>query len=130
MKVSSKSVISTRDLSVGDRVGYGCTDTVDRPSRSAVVPLGYYDGLPRSFTGAGSVVVDGRYCPVLGRVNMDSIVIDVTGTMADVGSTVLVFGSYDSYTRPIEEVAAQSGTIPYEILARIGPRVQRIFIEH
>lgn len=123
-------IIATRDLRPGDRVGYGCTFTVSEPRRSAVVPIGYYDGLPRAFGPTGSVMVDGVRCPVLGRVNMDSIVIDVTGTEADVGTTVLVFGTYDGWSRPIEEVAEAAGTIPYEILARIGPRVQRIFIEH
>lgn len=123
-------IVSTRELAVGDVVGYGCTLQVDRPTRAAIVPVGYYDGLPRSFGASGSLVVNGVACPVLGRINMDSTIVDVTGVDADVGSPALVFGRHDGHERPIEDVAEMAGTIPYEILAGIGPRVQRIFVEH
>lgn len=123
-------VVSTRELQPGDRVGYGGDFEATRPMKVAVVPLGYHDGITRAFAGNGEVVVDGVRCPVVGRVNMDSTVIDVSGTDAEAGATVVIFGSLDGSQNAIEAVAASMGTIAYEVLCRIGSRVQRVFVDH
>ena len=124
-------LIDRRVLAPGDRVGYGATFEADRPLVTGVVQLGYHDGIFRSFQHGGAVVVDGQRCPVVGRISMDSMVVDLTACPdVEVGTDVLVFGSQGDSTQAIEDVADAMGTIPYEVVARLGPRVQRVFVRH
>jgi alanine racemase/UDP-N-acetylmuramoyl-tripeptide--D-alanyl-D-alanine ligase len=114
----------------GDRIGYGGTYIVDRDDfRAAVVPMGYHDGAPRSISNVGYTLVNGRKAPIVGRISMDSMIVDVTSIPeASEGTEVLLHGNYNGYELRPEEVAASIDTIPYELLVRIGPRVQRVFI--
>jgi alanine racemase len=121
---------AVRSLSRGDRVGYGGTYTVaaDR-LRAGVLPIGYHDGLPWSLSNHGAVLVDGRPAPILGRISMDSTVIDLTAASAATpGTDALLFGLHHGHLLRPESVAAQAGTIAYELLARLGPRVQRVYV--
>jgi alanine racemase len=123
-------IAEVRTLSRGDRVGYGGSYTVAADSlRAGVLPLGYHDGIPWSLSNRGAVLVDGRPAPIIGRVSMDSLVVDLTAAPgAAAGSEALLFGvRHGAVLRP-EEVAAQAETIPYELLARLGPRVQRVYV--
>lgn len=123
-------IAEVRTLSRGDRVGYGGSYTVAADSlRAGVLPLGYHDGIPWSLSNRGAVLVDGRPAPIIGRVSMDSLVVDLTAAPgAAAGSEALLFGvRHGAVLRP-EDVAAQAGTIPYELLARLGPRVQRVYV--
>ncbi|MES2178783.1 MAG: alanine racemase [Gemmatimonadota bacterium] len=124
-------LIDRRVLRPGDRVGYGGTFQADRELTVGVVQLGYYDGVFRSFAAHGSVVINGRRCAVVGRISMDSMVIDLSECPeAEVGYDVLVFGARGRSSQSIEHVAEAMQTIPYEVISRLGPRVQRIFVRH
>jgi alanine racemase len=123
-------IAEVRTLARGDRVGYGGTHTVTAERlRAGVLPLGYHDGIPWSLSNRGAVLVDGRPAPILGRISMDSMVVDLSAAPdAAAGSEALLFGVHHGAVLRPEEVAAQAGTIPYELLARLGPRVQRVYV--
>ena len=123
-------IAEVRTLVRGDRVGYGGTHTVTAERlRAGVLPLGYHDGIPWSLSNRGAVLVDGRPAPILGRISMDSMVVDLSAAPdAVAGSEALLFGVHHGAVFRPEEVAAQAGTIPYELLARLGPRVQRVYV--
>ncbi|HEY6322031.1 MAG TPA: alanine racemase [Thermoanaerobaculia bacterium] len=123
-------IAEVRTLARGDRVGYGGTHTVTAERlRAGVLPLGYHDGIPWSLSNRGAVLVDGRPAPILGRISMDSLVVDLSAAPdAAAGSEALLFGVHHGAVLRPEEVAAQAGTIPYELLARLGPRIQRVYV--
>ncbi len=107
-------------------VGYGSSAHVHPAARIAVAAIGYADGLQRSLSNKGKARVHEVDCPIIGRVSMDLIMIDITGTPATtkVGDNALIFGADLS----IEEQADRAGTISYELLTSIGPRVSRRYI--
>lgn len=107
-------------------VSYGRTFVTRRDSLIAVLPIGYADGYPRALSNRGTVLVRGRRAPVAGRVCMDLTMIDVTEVpgVAD-GDEVVLIGSQHGASLPAEEVAEAAGTIAYELLCGIGPRVPR-----
>ena len=113
----------------GESVGYGGVATCDVARRIGVVLAGYADGIPRPLYQCGcrfEVVVGGYRVPLFGTVSMDMITIDLSNVpenAVEVGEWVEIFGP----NAPIERVAEQTGTIPYEVLTGIGPRVQRIY---
>jgi len=115
-----------------ERVGYGQTFSAGAGgARLAVVPAGYHDCVPRAFSNVGYVMVGAVRCPIAGIVSMDSMTIDVTHCPdAEVGSDVLIYGRQGERNVPLEEVSRAIGTIPYELLTRVAPRVQRIFTRH
>ena len=110
-------------IPAGEGSGYGFTDAVDQDRTLAVLSVGYADGYPRSLgNGRGRVLWRGQLLPTVGKVCMDMVTVDATGLDVHPGDRVTLWGD-----RPrIDEVAAQASTIPYELLTRIGPRVQRI----
>jgi Alr-MurF fusion protein len=120
-------VASIRSFPPGVRLGYNGTFTTTRPSRIAIVPFGYADGLPWSLSGRGWVLAEGNHAQIVGRVSMDQIQIDVTDIDIDVGAEVLLYGAHSGHVIRPEAVAQAAGTIPHELLARLGPRVERIF---
>jgi Alr-MurF fusion protein len=126
------SILEIVTVPGGERVGYGGTYTAPpEGGRIGVVPAGYHDCVPIGLSNVGRVIVAGVECPIVGRVSMDSMTIDVSSCpQAQVGSDVLVYGRYGSWLRSFEDVAESIGTIPWELMARIGPRVQRIFSSH
>ncbi|MEM9013796.1 MAG: alanine racemase [Pseudomonadota bacterium] len=116
-------IIQMRDLSAGERIGYGGAFAAEKDMRIATVSIGYADGVRRAVAGKGAVMANDERAPILGRISMDSIVIDVTGAAFDglvVGDEVELIGDIS-----VDEVAAWADTIPYEILTGIGPRVLR-----
>jgi alanine racemase len=125
------TVMQLRAIGAGDTVGYGATWQAARPSLVAVLGAGYKDGVPRALSsreqqGPAQVFIGGRRCPVIGRVSMDMMAIDVTG---------LPPGSVARGTRAeilgrniaIDEVASWAGTISYELLTRLGSRYARLY---
>ena len=109
-------------------VGYGATHHVNAPARVATVPVGYADGFLRSLGGKGWGFVADTYVPVVGRVSMDSITLDISGVAEDQareGSNVELIGQ----RRPLDIVAREAGTIGYEILTRISRRIRRVYID-
>jgi len=123
------TVAQVKHLAAGLTVGYNRKGRVDRPSVIATIRIGYADGYPRSLgNGVGRVSIDGILCPVIGNVCMDMTMIDVTDHPGNIqpGKEVVVFGP----ELPVATVAGWAGTIPYEILTGISPRVQRVYFEH
>lgn len=118
------TILQIRDIPAGDTVGYSRRTRLERDSRIAVIPIGYADGLDRHLSNrAGHVLVHGRRCPIVGNICMDACMIDVTGTEAREGDTVILFGD----ELPVSELSETLGTIPYEILTSVSPRVKRIY---
>lgn len=117
-------VLSLKEVPKGAAVSYGGEWIAPRPSRIAVLPIGYADGYLRSLSNRGQVSMEGRRYPVVGRVCMDLTMIDVTeAPSVKVGSKVLLWGS----GLPVEEVAQAAGTISYELLCSVSQRVPRIY---
>ncbi|HXY76070.1 MAG TPA: alanine racemase [Steroidobacteraceae bacterium] len=114
------SVIAVRRVPRGERVGYGGVWMAERDSIIAIVAAGYGDGLPRSFENGAPVLVGGVRAPLVGRVSMDMIAVDVTGrTDVRVGTEAVLWGA----GLPVEEMARHAGTIPYELLCSVSQRV-------
>lgn len=122
-------VVAVKELPAGHAVGYGRSFvTGDQPRRIALVALGYSDGYPWALSNRGWMSLRGERCPVVGRVSMDVTTIDVTSVTGPVepGEEVVVFGP-EPGEPSLLELANLAGTIPYELLTRISPRVRRIF---
>jgi len=114
-------LIAIRELKRGDTVGYGGLYTAERDTRIGVVACGYADGYPRHAPTGTPVMVEGRMTRTLGRVSMDMLCADLTGIPeARVGSRVVLWGE----GVPVERVAAAAGTIGYQLLCGLAPRVQ------
>lgn len=124
-------LVQVRDLPAGANVSYGRTCTTQRPTRMGVVPVGYGHGYSWLLSSRGHMLVGGRRVPILGRVTMDLTMVDVTDVPGvSVGDEVVLFGEQRGARLPIEEVAAGSETLPYEILCTIGKRVTRLYVRH
>lgn len=118
------TILQIQEVPAGDSVGYGRRTFVDRDSRVAVIPVGYADGFDRHLSNRlGSVIVNGVRCPILGNICMDACMIDVTDADAHEGDTVLVFGE----GREVSDLSEELGTIPYEVLTSVSPRVVRVY---
>ena len=119
-----------RALSAGERPSYGRIRALAQDTQVAVVPLGYADGLPRCLgQNGGEVIIRGRRCPIIGNVTMDQIIVDCGGIdEVVVGDEVVLLGRQGSEQITADEWAALAGTITYEILCAIGPRVPRVVI--
>ncbi|MDI7774640.1 alanine racemase [Asticcacaulis sp. EMRT-3] len=119
----SARILQVRALKKGETVGYGATFTEPHDMQLATLGIGYADGLLRSFAERGFVTVNGQRRRLTGRISMDVCSIDVTGLDVQAGEWVEILG--DSQT--VDEVAAASGTIAYEWLTRLGPRIPRTY---
>jgi alanine racemase len=117
----STQVIAVRDIDAGETVGYGDTWTARRPTTLAVIAAGYGDGYPRNVRSGTPVLINGKPFPLAGRVSMDMITVDVTdGPRPTVGDEVELWGK----ALPVEQVAENAGTIPYELLCGVSQRVR------
>ncbi len=113
-----------KKIPAGEPVGYGCADVSDSERTIAILPAGYADGLNRKMGNRnGSLFINGSRVPLIGNICMDMCTADITGLKAEEGDEAEIFGTGIS----IEEVASVCGTIPYEILTSIPPRVKRVF---
>ncbi len=121
-------VISVREISRGDSVGYGRTFQATRPTTVAAVPVGYGDGLLRSLSNKGFVLIGGTRCPIIGNVSMDLTTIDVSAlAKVAVGDEVVLLGGQGEEWVDAAEVATAAGTIPYEVLTNVSRRVPRVY---
>jgi alanine racemase len=121
-------ILQLRDIGEPQTVGYGATYLAAPPARLAVVRIGYADGYPRSLGNVGTVALHGRRVPVVGRVSMDLICVDVSGLSRDqarIGDPVELIGP----TVGVDEVAAAAGTIRPAILTGLGSRPARLYVE-
>ena len=113
-----------KDIPAGDTVGYNCRWRASRPSRIAILTIGYADGLHRGLGyGRGHVNVGGKPCPIVGSVCMDMCFVDVTDVPCREGDRVVFFGDGDLLQRN----AQAADTIPYELLTAVSPRVKRVY---
>ena len=122
-------LVQVRSLPAGTPVSYGRTFVTRRPTRLGVVPVGYGHGLSWLMSNRGQMLVAGRRVPIVGRVTMDLTMIDLTDVYAEVGDEVVLFGDQGDAALPIDEVAAWSETLPYEVMCTIGKRVTRIYVQ-
>ena len=119
------SITQIKKIPVTDTVGYNRHGILTRDSEIAIIPIGYADGLDRKLgNGNGHVVIHDQKVPFMGDICMDLSMVDVTGLNAKEGDEVIIFGKQN----PIEILAQQVGTIPYEILTSVSSRVKRIYI--
>jgi alanine racemase len=125
MSVTSR-VVSLKELHEGEGVGYGSRFRASTPRTIAVVPAGYADGVDPRLGGCGQVLVRGHRVPIVGAVSMDMITVDVTDTSdVQIGDEVVLLGEQGSEHIDARGLAAAIGTIPWEVLCRLGPRVDR-----
>ena len=124
---TGKLDVHVKGMRPGEGTGYGLNTVVDRPSTIAVVPAGYADGLDRRLAGRSSMLVRGRRVPIVGSVCMDMTTIDVTGMDVSTGDEVVIVGEQREQSIGVREIAAAIGTIPYELLCRVGTRIERIY---
>jgi alanine racemase len=120
-------VVAVKGLRPGEVSGYGARFTAGRPSTIAIVPAGYADGLDLRLAGRGAVLIRGRRAPIIGSVCMDMLTADVTGLEVSPGDEVVILGSQGNDRIDVREMAATIGSIPWEILCRIGSRIERIY---
>jgi alanine racemase len=120
-------VVAVRRVPAGTPLGYGGRFVAARDTMIAVIPIGYSDGFRRSFSGKVDVLLRGRRAPVVGAVSMDVTLVDATDSGAERGDPVVCLGSQGGQTVTAWDLAAAAGTIPYEILCGIGPRVARVY---
>ena len=119
-------VIQVRTIPEGTGVGYGLSFTAEAPTRIATIAVGYADGWPRSLGNRGAAYFNGTRLPIAGRVSMDSITLDVSALpegALGLGDWVELLGPHQS----VDQVAADAGTIAYEILTNLGPRYSRTY---
>lgn len=118
-------VVDIKNAKKGESVGYGCTP-LKKDTKIAILPIGYADGYNRKLSnGLGSVYINGKKAQTIGKISMDMLAIEVTGLDCKEGDTVELFGDHI----PIQELAKNLDTIPYEIMTSISSRVSRIYIE-
>ena len=124
------TIFQIRDYAPDITVSYGRTYRTEAPTRVAVVGIGYADGLPRSFSNRISFLLHGRRVPQIGRICMDMCMVDVSSVPeAKVDDVVTVFGEDNGASIGVDAMAAELGTIPYELLCGINKRIPRIYLD-
>jgi alanine racemase len=123
------TISQIRDVARGESVSYGRTFVAPRDLRVATLPAGYADGVGRLLSNRGYVLIRGRRAPIVGRVCMDMTMVDATDLPeASVGDEAVLIGRQGNEEISADEVAELQGTISYEVLCRIGPRVPRTYL--
>ncbi|MEY4347868.1 MAG: hypothetical protein RIS43_287 [Actinomycetota bacterium] len=125
MTVTSK-IAYVRQLEKGEGVSYSHKYIADRPTTVGLIPVGYADGIPRNATNSGHVTYKGARYPIVGTVCMDQFVVEFGATPIEVGDEVTIFGADAT---DAHEWAATAGTIGYELVTRLGSRIQREYVD-
>ena len=120
-------IVAVKGMRVGDATGYGARFVAGHPMTIAIVPAGYADGLDFRLAGRASILIRGRRVPIVGSVCMDMLMADVTGLDVSPGDEVVIIGAQGDDRIDAREMAATVGTIPWEILCRIGSRIERVY---
>lgn len=117
-------VLQINEIKKGDAVGYGRAFVAEKTTRTATIPIGYADGIRRSYgNGIGKVHIKGKNYPIIGSICMDMLMIDIENELINEGDEVEIFGENIS----IQELAKKWETIPYEVMTSISQRVKRVF---
>jgi alanine racemase len=122
-------IVAVKGVREGESTSYGLRWTPDGPRTLAVVPAGYADGLDTRLAGRGAVLIRGRRAPVVGAVCMDMLMADVTGLDASPGDEVVLIGRQGDEEITAREMAAAIGSIPWEVVCRLGSRIERRYAE-
>ena len=117
-----------KEVPEGFPVSYGGTFVTSRPSRIATVPVGYGDGYPRLLSNKADVLIRGHRAPIVGRVCMDQLMVDVTGIEAEEFDEVTLLGRDGAEEITVDELGRLSGRFPYEFVCDITPRVPRVYV--
>jgi len=120
-------IVAVKGVRVGEGAGYGLHWTDDTPRTLAIVPAGYADGLDTRLANRGHVLIRGQRRAIVGSVCMDMILVDVTGIYVSPGDAVVLIGSQGDQEITAREVAATIGTIPWEVICRLGARIERTY---
>jgi alanine racemase len=120
-------VTAVKGMRAGEITGYGARFTAAKPTTIAIVPAGYADGLDLRLAGRGAVLIRGRRAPIVGSVCMDMLMVDVTGLDASPGDEVVIIGRQGDDRIDAREMAAAIGSIPWEIVCRVGTRIERVY---
>jgi alanine racemase len=124
------TLLARRFLRAGHQIGYGCTHTLFEDTWVGTVPAGYADGIPLAASNSAWVLINGRRCPIIGRVSMDYITVNLNGSpKARIGDPVVLVGRSGRERISIEDWARVKQTHPYEIICSLGPRVERIYLK-
>jgi alanine racemase len=125
-------IVRVNETEPGVSVGYGRQVVTGRKTMLATIPIGYADGISRILTGKLTVLINGRTAPVVGKICMDSCMVDITDVKGDIaaGAEAVIYGEQKGASISVEQVAAQMGTINYEILCMVSRRIPRYYIEN
>ena len=126
MSLSSR-IVAVKGVRVGEASGYGARFLAERATKLAIVPAGYADGLDLRLAGRGAVLIRGQRAPIVGSVCMDMLTADVTGLDVSPGDEVVIIGAPGGDAIGMREMAASIGTIPWEIMCRVGTRIERVY---
>ena len=126
MSLSSR-VVAVKGMRAGEAAGYGARFSPDTPRTIAIIPAGYADGLDLRLATRGTVLIRGRRAPIVGSVCMDMLTADVTGFDVTPGDEVMLLGEQGDERIDAREMAAAIGSIPWEILCRVGTRIERVY---
>ncbi len=127
--MSVKSAVSmVKEIDKGDSVAYGRTFTATKKLRLATVPIGYADGYPRAMSNKGKVIINGQFAPIIGRICMDQMTVDVSNIKnVDIGTEVTVIGQDGDLSISFDDIANMCNTISYEIMCNISIRMPRVY---
>jgi len=126
MSLHSK-VVAVKGMRPSEIAGYGARFVADKPTTIAIIPAGYADGIDLRLASRGHVLIRGRRAPVIGSVCMDMLTVDVTGLEVFPGDDAVILGAQGEDRIDAREMAATVGTIPWEIVCRVGSRIQRLY---
>lgn len=124
-----KTIVSEiKMVKEGDFIGYDLTDRIIKDGKIAILPIGYWHGLPRSLSNGGEVLVNGKRVIILGKVMMDMVVVDVSDIDCQCGNEATIIGQDGQSFMDAGDQARRAGTIHYELITRINPLIKRIII--
>lgn len=122
-------VSHVKTVAPGTHISYGATFTAEQEMQVATIPVGYGDGYPRALSNHGWVLIQGRKCPILGRVCMDQFMVDVSGMQVQAGEIATLLGQDGNEEITLADFEAAGGCFSYEVLCGIGKRVPRVYMD-
>jgi len=121
-------LLFVKEVEAGRSISYGRTFVTPKRTKIGTIPIGYADGYPRSLSNQGQVLIHGKRCPVVGRVTMDQIMVDLgLESSAQVGDEVTLIGQSGNEAIRVEQIAQWANTISYEVLTNLGDRIYRVY---
>jgi alanine racemase len=120
------TLIQIRKLKKGDKVGYGCSFEASKNMTIGVIPLGYYEGLPRNLSNKGHVEIQGTLCPIIGRICMNHTLFDLKDlSEINIGESVIIYSRNQDQANSLTQAAQKANTIPYELMTSLAESVRR-----